>query len=151
MRSPLVMLLCCLSWTAWAAEPVLGTWNLNLAKSDYSPGPAPKSQTRIYEAHTEGVQVTIKTIQSDGKSVSVQHPVNFDGKEHPLTGSSQADMIALVKIDDYTSESTLKHANKIIGTNRRTVSKDGKTMVITYQGTDARGRPVKNTAVYEKQ
>ena len=33
---------------AWAADPVLGTWELNVAKSKYNPGPAPKSQTRIY-------------------------------------------------------------------------------------------------------
>ena len=134
-----------------AADPVLGTWKLNLAKSNYSPGPAPKSQTRIYEAHPEGVKVTIKTIHVDGQSTSIQHRVNYDGKEHPLTGSSQADAIALEKIDDYTSEATLKHADKVIGTNRRSISTDGKTMTITYQGTDSRNRPVKNTAVYEKR
>jgi hypothetical protein len=81
----------------------------------------------------------------------VQHPLNYDGKEHPVTGSSTADAIALAKIDEYTSEAVLKHASIVVGTNRRVVSKDGKTMTITYQGTDARGRPVKNTAEYEKQ
>jgi hypothetical protein len=28
----------------------LGTWKLNLAKSKYDPGPAPLSDTRVYEA-----------------------------------------------------------------------------------------------------
>ena len=28
--------------TAFAADPAVGTWNLNLAKSTFSPGPAPK-------------------------------------------------------------------------------------------------------------
>lgn len=151
MRFPVVLFCCFLPWTVWAADPVLGTWHLNVAKSSYIPGPAPKSQTRVYEAHPQGVTVTIKTVHADGQSQSVQHPVNYDGKEHPITGSGQADAIALEKIDDYTSESTLKHANKIIGTNRRSVSADGKTMTITYQGTDARGRQVKNTAVYQKR
>ena len=30
---------------AQGADLMLGTWKLNLAKSTYSPGPAPKSQT----------------------------------------------------------------------------------------------------------
>ena len=150
MRFSLIVVFCFLHWTVWAADPVLGTWNLNVAKSNYKPGPAPTSQTRIYEAHPEGIKVTIKTIHADSESTSVEHPVNYDGKEHPVTGSSQTDAIALEKIDDYTSEATLKHAGKVIGTNRRSISKDGRTMTITYEGTDQRGA-VKNTAVYDKQ
>src|SRR5262245_14221865 len=127
----------CLGSLLWAADPVIGTWKLNVAKSTYSPGPAPKSQTRIYEEHLGGVRVTIKTVHADGQSTSVQHPLNYDGKEQPVTGSSSADSIALEKIDDYTSEAILKHATRVIGSNRRVVSRDGKTMTITYQGTDA--------------
>ena len=33
-----------------AADNNVGTWKLNLAKSKYSPGPAPKSQTLKIEA-----------------------------------------------------------------------------------------------------
>src|SRR5262249_13690541 len=107
--------------------------------------------TRIYKAVSEGVQVTITTILQDGESSTVQHPVNYDGKEHPVRGGSQADAIVLQKIDDYTAESTLKHAAKVSVSNRRRVTPAGKTMTITYQGTDWQGRAVKNTAVYEKQ
>jgi hypothetical protein len=30
-----------------ADDPILGTWKLNLSKSKYIPGPAPRSQTRV--------------------------------------------------------------------------------------------------------
>ena len=149
MRFSLIFF-CCLQSAVWAADPVLGIWNLNVAKSNYRPGPAPKSQTRIYEEHPEGIKVTIKTVLADGKSTSVEHPVNYDGKEHPVTGSSQTDSIALEKVDEYTSEATLKHAGKVIGTNRRSISRDGRTMTIDYEGADQRGA-VKNKAVYDKQ
>ena len=43
-----------------ATEPVLRTWTLDLAKSKYDPGPAPKSQVRTYAETPEGTQVTIK-------------------------------------------------------------------------------------------
>jgi len=42
-----------------AADNNVGTWKLNLAKSTYSPGPAPKSQTLTIEAWGEdGVKYT---------------------------------------------------------------------------------------------
>jgi hypothetical protein len=31
-------------------EPFAGTWKLDVAKSKYDPGPAPKSQTRTWDA-----------------------------------------------------------------------------------------------------
>ena len=65
------------AFAVWAADPVLGTWELNVAKSKYNPGPAPKSQTRIYEALPEGMKVTIKTVNADGQSTVVEHPANF--------------------------------------------------------------------------
>ncbi len=135
----------------WAADPVLGKWKLDVVKSRYLPGPAPKSQTRVYAAEGDGIKVTIRTVGEDGKAIVVEHPVNYDGKEQPVTGSQQSDAIALQKIDEYTSESVMKHAGKLIGTNRRVVSADGKTMTITYEGLDSRGQTVKVTAVYDRQ
>ena len=32
------------------SDPFVGTWKLNLAKSKFNPGPAPKSQTRTWAA-----------------------------------------------------------------------------------------------------
>ncbi len=136
---------------AWAGDPVLGTWELNLSKSKYNPGPAPKSQTRIYEALPEGMKVTIRTVDASGKSTVVEHPANYDGKDYPITGSTQADVIALKQIDAYTSEAILKHADRVLATSRRVVSTDGKSLTVTYQGIDSRGRKVDLLAVYERR
>jgi hypothetical protein len=135
----------------WAADPVLGSWELIVAKSKYNPGPAPKSQTRIYQALPEGMKVTIKTVDADGRSSVVVHPANYDGKDYPITGSTQADVIALKQIDTYTSEAILKHAGQILATSRRVVSTDGKSMTVTYKGIDSRGRQVDSVAVYERR
>jgi hypothetical protein len=53
---------------ALAADPVIGTWKLNLAKSTFSPGPAPKSQTRTYADSAQGTKLTIKTTAADGRN-----------------------------------------------------------------------------------
>ncbi len=147
---PLLALALCSVSTLWAVDPVLGTWNLNLAKSKYFPGPAPKQQTRIYEADSTGVRATVMTVSADGQTITMHYPANYDGKEHTVTGSPDSDGIVMRKVDDYTADSTLIHAGVVIGKARRVVSPDGKTMTITYQG-ESQGEKVSNTGFYEKK
>src|SRR6185436_18485819 len=54
------------SSVALAAENWLGTWKLNVAKSKFSPGPAPKSRTLKFESTADGIQQSADTITSDG-------------------------------------------------------------------------------------
>jgi hypothetical protein len=52
--------------TETAADPVVGTWTLNVAKSTFSAGPALKSQTRIYSQSAQGITLNMKTVGADG-------------------------------------------------------------------------------------
>jgi hypothetical protein len=135
---------------AWSADPVLGTWKLNASKSKYSPGPAPTEQTRVYEANPKGIKVTVKTIEADGQMSTVLITANYDGKDYPVVGSPDYDAIELKKIDEYTSESTLLHGPVVVATARREVSRDGKTMTITYKTPPYREHPINNLAVFDK-
>ena len=94
------------------ADPLLGTWLLDVSKSRYSPGPAPKSQTRTYEKHRLGIRATVKTVHADGRSTTVQSVYNYDNMEHPVTGSEGIDAIVMKRVDTYTSEATLTHASR---------------------------------------
>jgi hypothetical protein len=128
-------------------DPLLGTWALDIAKSRYSPGPKPQSQTRSYEKHRLGIRATVKTVQADGRSTTVQTVYDFDNMEHPVTGSEDVDSILMKRIDAYTAEGTLSHAGRETGTMRRVISKDGKSMTVTLQRTTP---PANNVEVYEK-
>src|SRR5260370_11828048 len=97
------------------------------------------------------MRVNIKTVNADGQSTVVEHPANFDGKDYPITGSTQADVIALKQIDTYTSEAILKHASQILATSRRIVSKDANSMTVSYQGVGSRSRNMDPMAVYERR
>jgi len=134
-----------------AADPTLGTWRLNVAKSRYLPGPAPRSETRVYAATQNGDKVTVSTTWADGTTTKVEFPANYDGKDYPVTGSRGADAVSWTKIDDYNAEVTTKHAGKVIGSAKRTISKDGKTMTISYKGVDNRGEQVDNVALYDRR
>jgi hypothetical protein len=48
------------------ADPVVGTWKLNLAKSTFGGGPALKSQIRIYSQSAQGITLKMKTVSADG-------------------------------------------------------------------------------------
>ena len=130
-------------------DPVLGVWNLNVAKSKFISNPAPKSQTRTYETHPQGIKATIKTIYSDGKTSTIQYIASYDSVEYPVTGSLQFDAIAMKKIDDFTAEASLIHAGKEIASARRVISEDGKTMTVTFR-TNVSGGEVTNVAVFDK-
>jgi hypothetical protein len=50
------------------SDPLIGTWKLNLAKSTYSPGPPPNSDTMTFDAVEGGHRSTIETIDAQGNS-----------------------------------------------------------------------------------
>jgi len=151
MKISRLLVLLAFGVTLWSADPAIGTWKLNTAKSKYSPGPAPKSATITYEETADGVKRTGESIDADGNKTSFEYTAKYDGKDYPVSGSDLFDAIALKRLNDRTVESTLKKSGKVVTTARRVVSKDGKTLTLTITGTNAKGQKMKNIAVYEKQ
>ncbi len=43
-------------------DPLVGTWKLDLAKSTYKPGPAPKSATVVIDAAGKGIKVAVDAV-----------------------------------------------------------------------------------------
>src|ERR1700680_2883331 len=98
--------------SGWAADPLIGTWKLDLSKSIFSPGPAPKSQIRAYQAVPGGgIKLTLTTIDVEGKSLSIDLPATPDGKNYPITGLGQADTVMLTQLTDRSAEAKLKHGD----------------------------------------
>ena len=134
-----------------AADPVIGTWQINVAKSKFSPGPAPKSDTRVYATTEQGTAMTWTSVGADGKETVVKSTFKADGKDYPLTGAANFDSLSLKQVDDHTVQSTQKKGGKVIGTTTRTVSKDGKVLTLSSKGTSATGVPYDNVMVYDKK
>ena len=136
--------------SAQGANLRIGTWHLNVAKSTYSPGPAPKSQVLTIEAAGAGEKVTSESVSATGaKTVSV-YTANYDGKPYPITGSETAETVTLKRVNANTSERTDSKDGKAVQTFIRVVSNDGKTMTVTIKGTNAQGQAVNNVVVFEK-
>jgi len=131
-------------------DPILGIWKLNLSRSKFNPGPAPRSQTRTYVETPEGIQCTIQTVDASGHPSIIEFPDKYDGKDYPMSGSDIADALALVRINDHLAEATMKHAGMVVATARRLITDVGKTLVISFSQPDPE-RPVDNELVYERQ
>ena len=136
---------------AGAPDPVVGSWTLNLEKSTYSPGPAPKSQTRTYAESADGIALTITGVAADGTSMSGQSTFKYDGKNYSITGSPDFDALTLQRVNGSTVKSTLKRAGKVIGSTVRTISGHGKILTLASKGRDTKGARFLITAVFDKQ
>ena len=134
----------------FASNPYMGTWKLNEAKSKFPPG-ASKNHTVVYEAMGDNVKVTVDGTNGEGKPTHNEWTGMFDGKDYPLTGDPTADTRSYKKVDDRTMELTNKKDGKVIVSGRIVVSADGKSRTVSTSGTDAKGKKVKNNAVYDKQ
>jgi hypothetical protein len=141
-----------LAWAAGpAADPVIGTWKLNVAKSKFISGPVLKNQTRTYSQSGDSISLVNKSVGSDGKETTTQTTYKLDGKDYPVTGAANWDTLSAKQVDTNTTEFTFKKGGKVVGNGSRTVSKDGKTMTSRQSVTDAKGEKSEAELVFDKQ
>jgi len=136
---------------AAAPDPVIGTWQLTISKSTFTPGPAYKSQVRTYSQSGQSIALVIKTVAADGKEVTSQTTYQLDGKDYPWTGNPDVDTGAVKQVESNTAKFTLKKAGKVVQAGSRTVSKDGKTLTLKSKGTTAKGEKSEDVLVFDKQ
>jgi hypothetical protein len=132
-------------------DPAIGSWKLNVAKSKYVPGPAPKSNEITITAAGAGYHVVAKGEDAKGNPTSIDYTATFDGKDSPVIGAPAYDTTSLKRINANTSEQTRKKEGKTVQTVTRKISADGKTMTVTTRGKDESGHTVNIMAVYDRQ
>ena len=130
-------------------DPLLGTWRLDLSKSKYSPGPPPKSETRLYARDAQGVRGQIDRLYSDGRREVIDYRADAD-HDSPVSGTQAYDAVRFKRVDARTTEAVLSHAGRVWGTARRVLSENGETLTITFRRIDP-GDMVNNVAVYHKE
>lgn len=147
----LCVILCAVASFARAAnDPQMGTWKLNEAKSKFPAG-ASKNTTVVYEADGDNVKVTVDGVDGSGKATHNTWTGKFDGKDYDVKGDPTFDTRSYKKENDHKLAMTLKKGGKVTGSGKVTVSADGKSRTVTTSFTDAKGKKVKSTAVYDKQ
>jgi uncharacterized protein YpmB len=133
----------------FAANPQMGTWKLNEAKSKLEPGMG-KNTTVVYAPQGDKVKITIEGVDKSGKP---RHGVwigKFDGKAYPSKGNLAWDAVAYKTVNDRTNEITTMKAGKVLWTGTIEVSADGKSRTVTVHGTDENGKKFNSKVVYNK-
>jgi hypothetical protein len=153
LKAPLLALvLAVYAEAAFAADPIVGTWQLNLARSTFSPGPAPRSATRTYTESADGITLTVKTTAADGKTSSVTLlTLKYDGKPHAVSGNPDFDSVSVTRVDGSTVHSVQAKGGVRVSTIDRSVAKDGKTLTFKEKGTHADGVTYEDVSVYDRQ
>jgi hypothetical protein len=141
----------CAAHATSADDPVLGTWELNVAKSHFTPGPGWRSQIRTYQATPEGVAVTWTGVDAKGGKMHVSYTYAYDGRDYPMLGSASYDTLNAMRIDAWTVTSEEKRGGKTVGVAMRTVSRDGKVLTITDKGTNRKGQAFSQQLVFDRQ
>ena len=87
---------------AFAQTPSVmpGPWTLDVAKSTFSPGPAPKSQHAVLTAIPNGIRTVADRVEADGKKVHFEWDGTFDRRIDRSSAIRRA-IPSVRKIDDY--------------------------------------------------
>jgi hypothetical protein len=136
---------------AQSQEAFYGLWKVDMSKSKYSPGPAPKSNMKKYEPWQDGFKATQDMVTAKGEKVHVEVIAKVDGKDYPGKGSPDADTYAFKRIDARTYEVTQKKDGKVTIVAKMVVAPDGKSRSIVQTGKNAKGEPVNNQIYWDKQ
>lgn len=132
------------------AEVLYGTWTVNPSKSKYSPGPAPKSNTKKFEPWKDGFKATQDMVTAKGDKIHLEMTGKTDGKDYPATGNPDVDTVALKKLDAHNYEIVQKKNGKVTLTGKMVIAPDGKSRTITQAGKTATGEPINNSVYWEK-
>jgi hypothetical protein len=136
---------------AFAADPVVGTWKLNVAKSKFEAGHELKAASRVYTEADGVYTLEQKLTGADGKETSstAQYSDGKDVKQKDANGV--ADTVGAKKVSANTWNFVLKKDGKVVGHVHRVVSADGKTLTVHNTGTNVSGGGGEQTLVYDKQ
>jgi hypothetical protein len=137
-----------------ADNPVLGTWKLNLEKSKFPAGMAPKNLTRTVTADGDNVKYAFEGQGADGSSVNYSFTLKYDGKDVEISGTGApmgVDHVAITRVNSHQFSASLKKGDKEMAKSTAVVAHDGKTSTVTTKGTGADGKPFHTSSVYDKQ
>ena len=134
------------------SSPLIGTWKLNLEKSKFTPGTAPRSQTANFQQDGQNIKNTNQTIDAQGNAMTNVFLHIYDGQPHPTTGNPLYDTSAYLRLDGNTIVLSRFKGGKLIQVGTIVVSQDGKSRTNTTSGiVGPNGLAGTTISVYDKQ
>jgi hypothetical protein len=137
--------------TLCAADPFVGTWKMNPAKTKYKVGTAPKEQTVTITETGSNLNVKVAGTAADGSKISIGYTVPTAGGPGKMMASSAYDGISGKRIGANEREMTYMKGGKSVYTVHSKVSADGNSLSVASKGLNPMGQTVDADVVYDKQ
>lgn len=134
-------------------DPFVGTWILNVEKSEFDAHHRPKSGTMVVELDAEGYYLqNAEGLNEKGEKVA-ERPVRFipDGQDHPVPAMPGLKYKATrTGANTITGEAT-REDGTVVGGSTTVVSSDGKSKTVTNFGFDSQLRQFKMRTVWDRR
>jgi hypothetical protein len=134
-------------------DPFVGTWMLNVEKSEFDPNHQPRAGTVVFELDAEGYFLkTAEGVNEQGEKCA-ERPVRFlaDGQEHPLPNLPGLKYISTRPDKNTITEEAKREDGSIVGGSTSVVSPDGKSLTITSFGYDSQLRQFRLRTVWDRK
>jgi hypothetical protein len=134
-------------------DPFIGTWTLNVEKSQFDDNHRPRAGTIVLEIDQEGYYTqNAEGVNEKGAKVA-ERPQRYiaDGQDHPIPGLPGLSYRATrVNANTLTGEAR-REDGSVVGGATKVVSADGKSMTIDNFGYDSQLRQYKMRTVWTRQ
>lgn len=140
---------------AMAADPIIGTWKLDVSKSKLVPSLSPpRAQTEVYRELASGqMELELTQVNNEGVSTSVilSWPAGGGLVQDPRGGLPHGITAIETLLKPGEWYVTFLMNGKQITTLHKSISADRKTMRQTVRGLDPQGRTIQQVQVLRRQ
>lgn len=133
-----------------ADDPMSGTWKVNLAKSKFDPGPAPKTLTATIKVENDTETFMSEGTDAAGNPTHAMFTAKIGGPDVPVMGIPYAETVSLKRVKPNHIVATMKKGGKVTMTVHVVVAEDGKSRRLTYEGKNQNGKAVYDVVVYDR-
>ena len=131
----------------------VGTWILNVEKSEFDANHRPRAGTMVVELDAEGYYLqTAEGINEKGEKAA-ERPMRFipDGKPHPIPDFPGLKYVTTQPDANTMTGEVTREDGSIVGGSTTVVSPDGKSKTVSNFGYDSQLRQFKLKTVWDKQ
>ena len=131
------------------ADPVIGTWRLNVEKSTYVGTPAPKSQSNTFAGEGQTLTDTVEGVDAQGQAYKILFRHIYDGMPHATTGNPTYDSTIYTRIGNTINAVRFRTGKPV--EVAQVVIVPGKTLTNTAEGIDENNQSYHYVQVYDRQ
>jgi len=136
-----------------AADPITGTWKLDVGSSKFVQTP-PKEQIETYsELATGDIEMVLSKTQKEGAPTTTKltWPAQGGVVHDPASALPKGETIIETLIGPGDWLAIFLTDGKQVATMHKVISRDGKAMVQTIEAVDSHGLPVEQVQVLHRQ